>query len=62
MGGGACECWLKMGVRGCVSACRLDGGGVPLGWVSVRAALHSACVNPFSWRKAFKFDCFRTGS
>ena len=48
MGGGACECWLKMGVRGCVSACRLDGGGVPLGWVSVRAALHSACVNPFS--------------
>ena len=37
----------------CVSACRLDGGGVPLGVgvsesCTLASALHSARVNPFS--------------
>ena len=44
---------VKDGGEGCVSACRLDGGGVPLGVgvsesCTLASALHSALVNPFS--------------
>ena len=45
---------VKDGGEGvCVSACRLDGGGVPLGVgvsesCTLASALHSARVNPFS--------------
>ena len=70
MGGGACDCSLKMGVsrgvRGCVSACRLDGGGVPLGvGVSESCTLASACILPVSILSLdanLLFDCFRIGS
>ena len=57
---------FKEGGEGlCVSACRLDGGGVPLGvGVSESCTLASACILPvsiLSLGAKLLFDCFRIG-
>ena len=66
MGGSECDCSFKEGGEGlCVSACRLDGGGVPLGvGVSESCTLASTCILPvsiLSLGAKLLFDCFRIG-